>query len=173
MASVDEMKSRWVYSELGSPRWREAYAQVKGDTPLLSKAERHVPFWTLTPAEQQQLLDYAPQSSRRGLMGRLNNHSGYRLEQWDKSQISATHTIQAYGSVPYDEFLAGAHKPGEEATDAREAAKELPYDPSTWEAGMVVGKRGNYMLLDGYTRSVVFMREAPPGATFAIWVPDE
>jgi hypothetical protein len=135
VASVDEMKSRWVYSELGSPRWREAYAQVKGDTPLLSKAERHVPFWTLTPAEQQQLLDYAPQSSRRGLMGRLNNHSGYRLEQWDKNQISATHTIQAYGSVPYDEFLAGNHKPGKSPLTHEKLPKSFP-------TTLTLGRRG-------------------------------
>jgi len=73
--------------------------------------------------------------------------------------------------VPYNEFLAGHCKPDEAATDAREAAKKLPYYPGTWEAGMVVGEPRSYMLLDGYTRSVVFMRDAPPGAKFAIWVP--
>jgi hypothetical protein len=173
VATVDEMKSRWVYSELGSPRWGETYAQLKGNTPLLEKARLHVPFSSLTADERAQLLDYAPNSSRRGLMARLGNHANYRLEQWDKSQVSATRTTQAYGSVPYDEFLAGGCKPGEEATDAREAAKTLPYYPGTCEAGMVVCKPGDYMLLDGYTRSVVFMKEAPPGATFAVWVPDE
>lgn len=49
----------------------------------------------------------------------------------------------------------------------------LPYYPGTWEAGIAVGKPGNYMLLDGYTRSVVFMKQAPSNAKFAIWIPDE
>jgi hypothetical protein len=173
VATADEMKSRWIYSELGSPRWGEAYAQLKGNTPLLEKARLHIPFSSLTSDEHEQLLEYAPSSSRRGLMGRLSNHSDYRLEQWDKSQISATRTTHAYGSVLYDEFLSESCEPGEEATDAREAAKKLPFYPGTWEAGIVVGKPGDYMLLDGYTRSVVFMKEAPPGAKFAVWVPDE
>ncbi len=34
-----------------------------------------------------------------------------------------------------------------------------------------MGEPGSYMLLDGYTRSVVFMRDAPPVARLAIWVP--
>jgi hypothetical protein len=173
VATVDEMKSRWVYSELGSPRWGEAYAQLRGHTPLLEKARLHVPFSSLTAEERDQLLEYAPHSSRRGLMARLNNHSQYRLEHWTKSQISATRTIHAYDSVPYEDFLAGSSKPGDENSDAREAAKKLPYYPATWEAGMVVGTPGDYILLDGYTRSVVFMKEAPRGDKFAIWVPDE
>ena len=94
------MKSRWVYSELGSPRWGEAYAQLRGHTPLLEKARLHVPFSSLTAEERDQLLEYAPHSSRRGLMARLNNHSQYRLEHWNKSQISATRTIHAYELGP-------------------------------------------------------------------------
>jgi len=173
VATVDEMKSRWIYSELGSPRWAEAYEQLRGDTPLLEKAKLHVPFAALSEDEREQLLRYAPISSRRGLMGRLNNHAAYRLEHWDKQRIRTTTTIHAYGSVPYAEFLAGHCPPGEEAADPREAAKALPYYPGTWEAGIVVGKPGEYMLLDGYTRSVVFMKEAPADATFALWVPEE
>jgi|SRR5271154_1225894 len=146
---------------------------TQGPHPILEKARLHVPFSSLTAEERDQLLEYAPHSSRRGLMGRLNNHSQYRLEHWEKSQISAIRTIHAYGSVPYEDFLAGSSKPGDEAIDAREAAKKLPYYPATWEAGMVVGKPGDYILLDGYTRSVVFMKEAPRGDKFSIWVPDE
>lgn len=173
MATVDEMKSRWVYSELGSPRWGEAYAQLRGHTPLLEKATLHVPFSSLTADERELLLDYAPNSSRRGLMARLSNHPAYHLEQWGKDKMRATHTIHAYGSVPYEEFLSGHPSAGEHGNDAREAAKKLPYYPGTWEAGVAVGKRGEYLLLDGYTRSVVFMKEAPPDAKFAMWVPDE
>lgn len=173
MATVDEMKCRWIYSELGSERWREAYTQLRGSTPLSEKAKLHIAFSSLASAERQQLLAYAPSSSRRGLMGRLGNHSDYRLEQWDKSQVGATRTIHAYGSVPYGEFLATDSPSGDEATDAREAAKALPYYPGVWEAGIAVGEPRNYMLLDGYTRSVVFMKDAPPDARFAIWVPDE
>ncbi len=172
MATIDEMKSRWVYSELGSPRWGEAYAQLEGHTPLLEKASLHVPFSSLTEDERQQLLEYAPHSSRRGLMGRLSNHENYHLEHWDKNQVRATKTTHGYGATTYDAFLAGSAKPGEEATDAREAAKTLPYYPGVWEAGIVVGEPGDYMLLDGYTRSVVFMREAPADAKFAVWTPD-
>ena len=173
MATVDEMKSRWVYSELGSPRWGEAYAQLRGHTPLLEKAKRHVPFASLTADEHKQLLEYAPNSSRRGLMGRLSNHSSYRLERWTKTQLRATHTTQHYSSVPFDKFLSGQPKPGEEANDPRAAAKGLGYHPDKWEAAMVVGKRGDYMLLDGYTRSVAYLREAPASAKIAMWVPDE
>jgi hypothetical protein len=173
LATVDEMKTRWIYSELGSPRWNTAYAQLRGNTPLLEKARLHVPFSSLSSDEHAQLLNYAPHSARRGLMGRLGAHSSYRLEQWDKTQVCATRTIQAYGSVTHGEFLAGRCKPGEEANDPREAAKGLPYYPGSWEAGIAVGKPGNYILVDGYTRSVVFMKEAPQDAKFSIWVPDE
>jgi hypothetical protein len=173
VARVDEMKSRWVYSELGSPRWGEAYAQLRGHTPLLEKATLHVPFSSLTADEREQLLEYAPSSSRRGLMGRLSNHPSYRLERWTKTQLRATHTTHHYGSVPFNEFLSGRPKPGEEPDDAREAAKKLGYHPDKWEAAIVVGKRGDYMLLDGYTRSVAYIREAPASAKLAVWVPDD
>jgi hypothetical protein len=173
VATVDEMKSRWVYSELGSPRWGEAYAQLRGHTPLLEKATLHVPFSSLGDEEREQLLEYAPRSSRRGLMGRLGNHASYRLERWTKTQIRALHTTPHHGSIPFDDFLAGGPKPGEEPTDAREAAKALGYHPDKWEAAIVVGKRGDYMLLDGYTRAVAYMRAAPSSAKLAVWVPDE
>jgi hypothetical protein len=173
VATVDEMKSRWVYSELGSPRWGEAYAQLRGHTPLLEKATLHVPFSSLGDEEREQLLEYAPRSSRRGLMGRLGNHASYRLERWTKTQIRALHTTPHHGSIPFDDFLAGGPKPGEEPTDAREAAKALGYHPDKWEAATVVGKRGDYMLLDGYTRAVAYMRAAPSSAKLAVWVPDE
>lgn len=74
MAAVDEMKCRWIYSELGSPRWSAAYSQLRGSTPISEKAKLHVPFSALTPNEREQLLAYAPSSARRGLMGRLSNH---------------------------------------------------------------------------------------------------
>ena len=171
MATVDEMKRRWVYSELGSPRWSAAYAQHRGETPLLEKARLRVPFASLNAAELAQLLAYAPQSSQRGRMARLNNHPQYQLVDWDKAQLRATRTIQAYDALPYPEVLAGVCKPGEEATDAREAAKSLPYYPGVWEAGIAVDGPDTYLLLDGYTRSVVFMRDAPADGRFAIWVP--
>lgn len=171
MATVDEMKSRWVYSELGSPRWAAGYSQHMGDTPLLEKARLRVPFAALGADERDQLLAYAPRSARRGAMARLNNHAEYQLEHWDKDQLCATQTIQMYGSVLYPEFLAGRCKPEDLATDAREAAKTLPYYPGVWEAGIVVGGPGSYLLLDGYTRSVVFMRAAPPDARFSMWAP--
>jgi len=173
VATVDEMKSRWVYSELGSPRWSAAYAQLRGDTPLLEKARLHIPFASLSAEELNQLLAYAPKSARRGMMARLSNHLNYQLEHWDKNQLCATRTIQAYGSVSYPEFLAGPCEPGEEATDAREAAKTLPYYPGVWEAGIAVDGPDSYLLLDGYTRSVVFMRQAPSDARFAMWVPSQ
>jgi hypothetical protein len=172
MASVDEMKSRWVYSEIGSPRWGHAYALLHGHTPLLEKAQLHIPFAALSAEEHAQLLAYAPSSSRRGLMGRLAGHAIYRLEHWDKRQLGAAHTTHGFGVVPYAQFYA-ADPSGEDANDPREAAKHLPYYPGTWEAAIAVQEHGGYMLIDGYTRSVVFMKEAPAEATFAVWVPDE
>jgi hypothetical protein len=172
MASVDEMISRWVYSEIGSPRWGHAYELLRGHTPLLEKAQLHIPFAALSPEEHAQLLEYAPNSSRRGLMGRLAGHSEYRLEHWTKDQIHATHTTHAFGSLPYDQFFASDPAAGD-ANDPREAAKHLPYYPGTWEAAIAVQEHGGYMLIDGYTRSVVFMNSAPPEATLAVWVPDE
>jgi hypothetical protein len=167
------MKTRWVYSELGSPRWNEAYTQLKGHTPLAEKAAQHVPFSSLSDEEREQLLEYAPKSSRRGLMGRLGAHASYRLERWTKTQIRALNTTPQHGSIPFDEFLAGAPKPGEEATDARVTANALGYHPDKWEAVTVVGKRGDYTLLDGYTRAVAYMRAAPSSAKLAVRVPDE
>ncbi len=171
MASVDEMKSRWVYSEISSPRWGHAYELLRGHTPLLEKAQLHIPFSSLTADEQAQLLEYAPNSSRRGLMGRLAGYALYRLEHWDKSQLLATHTTHAFGSVPYADFFAA--DPADDANDPRAAAKHLPYYPGTWEAAIAVQEHGGFMLIDGYTRSVVFMKEAPDGARLPVWVPDE
>jgi hypothetical protein len=171
MSNIDEMKSRWVYSEIGSPRWGHAYETLRGHTPLLDKAQSHIPFASLSPQEHAQLLEYAPNSSRRGLMGRLAAHATYHLEHWTKPQLSAAHTTHHFGDLPYDKFFAAAYTPGDK-DDPHEAAKSLPYYPGTWEAAMAVGHPGNYMLVDGYTRSLVFMRQAAADATFAIWIPD-
>jgi len=172
MPAIDEMKSRWVYSELGSPRWGHAYETLRGHTKLLDKAQAHTPFAALSPEEHAQLLEYAPNSSRRGLIGRLAAHSSYHLAHWTRPELNAAHTTHHFGDLPYPQFLAAAYTPGDK-DDPHEAAKHLPYTPATWEAAIAVGSPGNYMLIDGYTRSLVFMQKAPPDATFAIWIPDK
>ena len=146
---------------------------AQGHTPLLEKATLHVPFSSLAADEREQLLEYAPSSSRRGLMGRLAtmlpiaSSAGPRPRSARRTRPPTTDRFRSTIS------LAGGPKPGEEPTDAREAAKELGYHPDKWEAAIVVGKRGDYMLLDGYTRAVAYMRAAPSSAKLAVWVPDE
>ena len=56
-------------------------------------------------------------------------------------------------------------------TDARVRAEKMSYSPDVWEAAIAVDVPETCVLLDGYTRSVVFMREAPADGRFAIWLP--
>jgi hypothetical protein len=172
-ATNDEMRARWIYSELQTPEGRKAYSQLRFHTPLLEKARCRSPFASLTRDDWSQLLNYARHSSRRGLMGRLSNHRAYRLEHWTKDQMSASRTIRRYGAQPYGAFLAGNSGSETAASELLQVAETRPYYPGTWEPGIAVGEPGDYLLLDGYETSVVFMKKAPGTATFAVWVPDE
>ena len=162
MATVDEMKSRWVYSELGSPRWGEAYAQLKGHTPLLEKATLHVPFSSLSDERARAIAGIRSEQLPARIDGPARQPSvlSPRALDQDPDPRDAHDPPPRVDSVRRISLGAGP-KPGEEPTDPREAAKKLGYHPDKWEAAVVVGKRGDYMLLDGYTRAVAYMRALP------------
>ena len=172
MATVDEMKSRWVYSELGSPRWGEAYAQLRGHTPLLEKATLHVPFSSLTADEREQLLEYAPNSSRRGLMGAVEQPSFLSPRALDQDPAPRDRTrpttMDRFRSTSFSR--AGRSRARSRPTLAKRqrSSDTTPTNgkPRSWSESAATTCFST--ATPGASRTC---REAPASAKLAVWVP--
>jgi len=113
-----------------------------------------------------------------------NYGSTYECQAWTRGQLAQVWALPAYNPpakktpVPYYDFYIGAPNTGPggtaEDSDARVAAKRIPLDlppPPDEEPVIMISVPGAYILLEGYLRSVLFMRSADLSRRLLVWVP--
>jgi hypothetical protein len=180
IASTLEIKARWIYSELVSSRLGEMHRAYPPLAEVSQLALAGVPFDDVPEAHHQALADAAALSHPM-YMTLVNQHEKYVLTGWGKQQLAAAYVDKFFNTprrnVPlrFRDFLIWSRNTGEGGTpnpmDPRVAADAIPpgTPPMTDAAPIVVGVGGN-MIVDGYLRCTLFMRDAPANATLPVWV---
>lgn len=115
---------------------------------------------------------------RGGLVAVLDSARSYQCAAWLRQELGRVWAIPAFDPngkqhlIPYLSFLAGSRPPNE-PNDPRRAADGVPTTQAFIQAepGIVGLLNTVPVLLDGYCRSVLFMRSENLYAQFLVWVP--
>jgi len=115
-----------------------------------------------------------------GCRGRLVNllkaHSRFRCDAWTKAEFGEVKTLRMYDppvpSVTFSAYLAGPAS--QDWGDARRIADTLEpgHCIATKEPVPLVPRGKGHCLVDGYLRSVLFMRSGDPGGRILVWLPE-
>lgn len=179
VATARELKARWAYSELTSSRASDTYRQHRLDG-LYELAAEGVDFDLLETNQKRRLAELL-HLARSGLPDIVDRHHSYVLQPWSKGRLCQAYAISHFNTpaqthfMPYYDFLHWARDIGpngtEDTFDPRIVADSVPAGfgtPSSWGA-IAVSDFPN-VIIDGYLRSVLFMRDAPLTAKFPVWV---
>jgi hypothetical protein len=181
--TAHEAKARWAYSELLSSRFGKNYVGV-GAKHIYDAAAAKNPFSTLLPADHDELAKMLDRGRDPALTAMVDSSPLYRSEAWTKGQLAHTWALPAFNppakrsAIPYYDFYTGRPNTGPAGTaedsDPRVAARAIPYGTpfnQSHEPVIVIGEPGKYVLLEGYLRSIIFMRSSDPSHRLLVWVP--
>ena len=167
IVTADEVKVRWAYSEMVSTRWGQHFAGKHQG--LVQKAQSGVAFSTLTQLEKQELLQALSLSRPPAFVGSIDQSaSRYQWQQWTKGQLCQVYALAAFNPplknqhiAFYDFFIrfpdTGTNGQPEDS-DPRVvfARKPILFD-SNHEPVIFIGRPGQYVLIEGTLRSIIFM----------------
>jgi hypothetical protein len=174
-ATGEEIKARWAYSELTSPRFGPGYVG-HGPVHLFEMAKRGEPFSEVSPADWDILRDMLIQ--RRGSMPATLDHAAtYKCQGWRRSQLLSVRALPSFNplgngqAIPYRNFLDGAPTAGNDDPRTVFAAITLPAKYEQAEPVVIVRVCNEFLLLEGYLRSLLFAKSIDPDAELLVWVP--
>lgn len=177
-ADRDEVKARWGYSELFSQRFAKDYASASLSTSLRDKVAKQADFSDLLLSERAELVHMLSSGPRNGLAAMLDSVETFRCSAWSKDDLGRVWAIRAFDPngkqhiIPYLSFLAGprlANDPNDPRSTADQVATTTPFKQDT--PGIVTSLSSVPVLVDGYCRSVLFMRSENTHERFLVWVP--
>lgn len=180
LIDTTDLLARWAYSELTSSRFRDRYNNSVS-SELAEQAGSGVAFDALDAHARQELARAAEATREAGLVEAVLGHSQFRYELWSKGRLAQTHAVASYfpdaddHNHPYLEFYrspAASQADGNpDANDARHVLGGIaraPYVPAT--EAIIVAMPFPGVLVDGYLRSAVFMRDGSPLDILPAWV---
>ncbi len=181
--TAHEAKARWAYSELLSDRFGKNYVGV-GPAHIHDRANAKNPFSTLMQADHDELVKMLGRGRDPTLTPNVDLSPTYRCEAWTKGQLAHAWALPAFNTpskqrpMPYYDFYTGRPNTGPgglaEDSDPRVAARAVPYGTpfnQQHEPVIVIGQPGEYVLLEGYLRSIIFMRSSDASHRLLVWVP--
>lgn len=178
VADRDEVKARWGYSELFSQRFARDYASVNLSAGLRDRASKKADFSDLLPSERAELVRMLSSGPRNGLAASLDAIETFQCSAWSKEELVRIWAISAFDPngkqhiIPYLSFLAGprlSNDPNDPRSAADLVATTIPFKQDT--PGIVTSLSSVPVLVDGYCRSVLFMRSENTLERFLVWVP--
>jgi hypothetical protein len=190
--SPDELLDRWSYSELRSSRnghQRAAEFGLTAADSLVVAAKRGDPFHLLLPFDLQRLRGMRSMQMS-GLQAPVTQMTRFTCESWTKERVGTSWVVPALDprrferppqAVPFVTMLAAplAINPSTnstESSDPRVAAANVPLNQPLGDieplivVPFLVGPRAVPLLLDGTTRSVLFVRSEDSLAEVLVWV---
>lgn len=179
-ATMQEVRARWAYGEISSDRFGPKYRAHSISKAILDCADNHAAFEDVDPsrwAELDTLLDLARPGEY--LHGDLRQWPSFVCSHWTKRDLENAFAIRAFNKpypypLPYIDFYKGLPNTGAnqraEDSDPRVQAFRTPDYPQA-EPGVAQLFQGRHLLVDGYLRSIIFMRQDKPDLRFAVWVP--
>jgi hypothetical protein len=179
-----ELQARWAYAELASSRVGHHYRrEFPENRVLFEKVSNGELYDTVLPGEVDQLV-IMNEWYRSGLVQPLQQYSAFVCESWTKDQLGRALTVPALDprrqgrNVPILSFAVAPHFTRSdgtmEDTDPRVIANMIPLDhefTQTEPVPVTPLLNGQYLLLDGYLRSLLFLRSEDPDRHMLVWVP--
>lgn len=183
IASAAEVKARWAYAEMRSSRFRR-YFEAGAYTNLLEKAAAGIPFCRLSADEQARLIPALHVAKTEAYISSVDQASNtYECKGWTEGDLMNSWALSLFNRpekrvcIPYRDFYHG-HPGADPAVDLddgdpRVAVLTVPpeADYRQLEPVIVIGKPGEYILLEGYLRSILFMRSRDKSKRLLAWVP--
>jgi hypothetical protein len=113
---------------------------------------------------------------RKNLVAELDRAETYECLAWTKQQLGQAYTILRMApsrkeNIPFLSFIACPRFA--ESWDPRVQADEIPFDtPFVQMEPVIILPHGTmHILIEGYLRSVLFMRSRELDARIMVWVP--
>jgi hypothetical protein len=176
------LRARWAYGELRSDRFRKRYVG-RGPSHLLDNAAQGIPFEQLSPQDVTVLAQMVVRVRGRPFACHVDG-STYRCEAWTREQLLQVMALPVINPperktcIAYRRFLSApptstaGGRP--QATDPRFVIRTIPAEQRfEQQEPVIVVRRGRHLiLLEGYLRSLHFLRSNDPNDRLLVWVPE-
>jgi hypothetical protein len=172
--SAHELKARWAFCEVWTDRWHGKYVAFHPE-----KIREDISFLDLTDEEKDHLVWMVSQY-RAGLIPDIDKFTRYVCQQWTKDELARALTIirMAPNRNPNIPFLSFCICPRfDDPYDPRVQADQVSFDTPFHQSEPVIvlpygaGGGAPHLLIEGYLRSVLFMRSPNPDAKILVWFP--
>lgn len=182
-AGAPEIRARWAYSEMRSPRFRGRFARIYAD--LIVKANSGVAFSDLCEADRDRLLLALNATRNPEFAGHVDAAAEmYECRSWAEDELLNAWALPEFNPpdreycISFKAFLMAGSPAGLaslEDCDPRvawrkrnsAAAKEYQQE----EPIIVIGKPGTYIILDGYFRTLAFVNSREKSRGLLVWIP--
>lgn len=179
VATAQEVIARWAYGEIVSSRFAHLFGDPRAQG-LRQKAVEGVPFDVLPSEDVVLLADLMKSARNAGFVGIVERHPTYEVTGWTREQLFSAFALPVFNPqrvnqiFPYSEFLRGLPKPdangNPDTTDPRTAVSQLLEPLAYLEPGIIIDL-GVPVLLDGYFRSLAYLKFPPEDGLLPVWVP--
>jgi hypothetical protein len=174
-------KARWAWSELTSPRFGNKYAAMGPDAIRLQYLAKNGAAFDALPEPDKDILVSLIEKRQPGFMRDIANVKEFVCEAWTQDDLMKTIAIPALSPgkdrlLPYADFIKNPpHMVGgqPEWSDPRVSADSWPQGKpySQDEPAIAILHSGDKILVDGYGRSVIFVKHGKSDDKFLVWVP--
>ncbi|MFH0303467.1 hypothetical protein AAFX91_41460 [Bradyrhizobium sp. 31Argb] len=182
-ATSEEIKARWAFSEIPSPRFGPSY-RGHGPSHLHDLAHGGEPFEKVPPADWPHLLEMISKHGRNeGFVSNIDTLGGatFTCTAWHLSDLMNSHVLPTFGNVSYPVFLTqnpsivlAGGSPRFDSHDPRAVASSI--DPGVpfvqREPCIVIRYGGHDVLIEGYLRSLLWLRKNDPATPLLVWLPN-
>jgi hypothetical protein len=182
IVSAHVVKARWAYGELTSTRFGLKYRGLVS-RHIHDAAATGRPFSQLMPADIDELVTLLPRVREREFLDAVDAHPSYRCKALTRGQVAQLHVLPTFwpkghvptAYMPYMDFYFQTFGRGNVGprSDPRVIAHGI--DPSAplgeQEPVIVIRVGRRHLLIEGYLRSVLFMRHPDRNLRLRAWLP--
>ena len=178
VATHKEIKARWAYAEVRSTRF-PVYPHLTAS--LQKRLDGGANFDDLTEADWDELIEGLVKARNQKIVDNVGTRS-YRVVEWSIVELMGCLVLPSYDAAKqgmmtqysiFDSSPRWVDAQGNpDVSDARVAAEAIgrPLGPHGGAIAIDVGG-GKLLLLEGYTRSQLFVHFSPLGTKLLVWVP--
>jgi hypothetical protein len=149
---------------------------------LQEKAAAGIPFSDLHEGDWNQLVRMLSVGHNENYVMSIDICDRYVCKAWTKDRLAQVWAVSDFNPlekrcIPYMVFYESPPNTGPDGSpqddDPRVAARAIPHDLpfDQKEPVIVVRMDGFDILLEGYLRSILFMRSNDPAAVLLVWAP--
>jgi hypothetical protein len=175
------VKARWAWSEMTSPRFGKKYPALGPDAVRLQDLAKTGSAFASLPHSDVDTLVKLIETRQSGFMPALDNVSEFVCVPWTKQDLLESITIPAMSlnkdsHILYSDFINNPPhmvNSAPEWSDPRHSVKDWPHNKpyAAMEPAIGINYNGQKMLVDGYGRSVIFMKYGKNTDHLLVWMP--